>query len=392
MDVEHDESNNETNFIQWYGHMDILNFLKTNWLFSDLTDEQLKNLISISEVKTIPANTYVVKEGATDRDAYIILEGEVEILKRHEKIEHHLSILKVGETFGEMGFIDSGPRSASVKTLKEVQLLVIPFSRIQIKYQQIINNIAKVLTKRLRDTNEVTVKSLQAELIHEKTRIQIGKFFMRLLTLLCIWIFLLSLMTQLAKTFSSSRAILSTGITIALLIMVLEYVIKGIYPPSFYGLTLARWKKNVLTSFLIGISFIAASLIVKNVLLYFFPPQRHVPWFELRFSYLSLVYILFVPVQEFIARGVMQSTLYVFFAKRSPFPAIFVASLLFSVFHVQLGFYFVIFTFFLGLFWGWMYYKQKSLIGPIISHIMIGAWPGFEIGIFQMALKFSLPH
>jgi membrane protease YdiL (CAAX protease family) len=34
-----------------------------------------------------------------------------------------------------------------------------------------------------------------------------------------------------------------------------------------------------------------------------------------------------------------------------------------------------------GLFWGWMFAKQRSLVGVTVSHIAVGLWAIFALGV-----------
>ena len=66
----------------------------------------------------------VLKEGNTDRDAYIIEHGECEVLKNDEVI----ATLGKNEVFGELGWLENLPRSATVKASTDCTLKVIPAS------------------------------------------------------------------------------------------------------------------------------------------------------------------------------------------------------------------------------------------------------------------------
>jgi len=63
----------------------------------------------------------ILKEGNTDRDAYIIEHGECEVRKNDEVI----AILGKNEIFGELGWLQHIPRSATVKAITDCTLRVI---------------------------------------------------------------------------------------------------------------------------------------------------------------------------------------------------------------------------------------------------------------------------
>ena len=72
-------------------------------------------------IKYFKKGQLVLKEGNTDRDAYIIESGQCEVTKNDEV----LAILGKNEIFGELGWLQHIPRSATVKAVSDVTLRVI---------------------------------------------------------------------------------------------------------------------------------------------------------------------------------------------------------------------------------------------------------------------------
>ena len=71
----------------------------------------------------------------------------------------------------------------------------------------------------------------------------------------------------------------------------------------------------------------------------------------------------------------IQSTLSVVLTGRSArWLPIVLSSAVFSMGHQHLGWSYALASFVPGLFWGWMYQRQRSLIGVSISHALIGVW------------------
>jgi membrane protease YdiL (CAAX protease family) len=147
-------------------------------------------------------------------------------------------------------------------------------------------------------------------------------------------------------------------------------------------------------------------LISKWVIISFVPAFKDLPmthfghvkqsWFHL-FSHkapvhgvfvLIAIYMLLIPFQEFIARGCLQSCFQNFF--RGPhhtINAILASNLLFALFHALHPFSFILVAFLLGIFWGWLFERHKSLIGVSVSHILVAAW-GFYILDYSKVLVF----
>jgi membrane protease YdiL (CAAX protease family) len=88
-----------------------------------------------------------------------------------------------------------------------------------------------------------------------------------------------------------------------------------------------------------------------------------------------LLYALLSPVQEFVARGLMQGALSKMLTGTFvPLKSVLVANAVFSISHQHLGLAYSLAVFVPGLFWGWLYHRQGSLLGVSISHVIIGLW------------------
>ncbi len=88
-------------------------------------------------VKTFPANTVIVKQGATGEGMYIIESGTAEIsleLKNGDIIP--LTNIGPGDIFGEMSFYCEGARSANVKALTELKVQVIGKNEVPIELEK----------------------------------------------------------------------------------------------------------------------------------------------------------------------------------------------------------------------------------------------------------------
>lgn len=95
-------------------------------LFAGLSKEEVAALADAAVVRTFPKNTIVVTEGERSDSLYVILSGRVKVFVADENgKELVLNTEGPGEYFGELAF-DEGPRTASVATLEQCRLAVIP--------------------------------------------------------------------------------------------------------------------------------------------------------------------------------------------------------------------------------------------------------------------------
>lgn len=98
--------------------------LKTVPLFSSLTDEQLRLLSPFVQLRSYPRSTFILRAGEETDALYVILSGRVKVLIPDEE-GHEVILTMMGphEFFGEMGLLDDQPRSASVETLEQCDML-----------------------------------------------------------------------------------------------------------------------------------------------------------------------------------------------------------------------------------------------------------------------------
>ena len=94
-------------------------------LLQGLAEEDLERLHAMSHTTTIPAGTFLMREGEPGDTLYIIIDGELEILKSQGGTERVIATRGPGEVIGEMAVLQRAPRFASVRTLRDSRLFMI---------------------------------------------------------------------------------------------------------------------------------------------------------------------------------------------------------------------------------------------------------------------------
>lgn len=95
--------------------------------------------------------------------AYIVDSGRVEIYLTDGETETPISVLGVGEIFGEMALVDGSPRSASARALGECQLTSVSKDQLSERIEQadpIVRLLVNMLIKRIRENNDKLTKSI----------------------------------------------------------------------------------------------------------------------------------------------------------------------------------------------------------------------------------------
>jgi len=127
-------------------------------LFGALCDDVLAHLAGTLETRWVQSGDTIFREGDAAHDMFVVLEGEIEVLKQsREKHDHRVAILGPKDSCGEMSLIDVQPRSATVRCLAPSRLLRVTsedFDRLyryDLKsYALVTLNIARDLSRRLR--------------------------------------------------------------------------------------------------------------------------------------------------------------------------------------------------------------------------------------------------
>lgn len=379
---------------------EIRDLIRDNALFHSFTANQIDQLVSIiGHPKAVKAGDIVVNEGDPPDNVYIVRSGTVEVLKGAIGVEttYRIAELGVGDTIGEVSLLDSGPRSATVRALEDVSLLAIPIDEINALSQSEVSidtrmkiNLAYELGHRLRSSNEATVRNLREKLAEAETRAEMGKFMSRVLIGTCLYMFALGLTSILARTLPDTTWI-SAPILLGFAIGLFLTIKTSVYPLSAYGLTTENWRWAVKESLIYTVLLLVAIVAVKAAVVSMVPSLQGTPVFDLYRSrhttvgmalLAAFVYSLFVPLQEGVARCGLQSSFQMFLTGRFRILwSICLSNMLFSATHIHVSVLLALAVFPVGLLWGWLYYRHKTIIGILVSHIIVGLFTLFIVGI-----------
>lgn len=382
--------------------MDISKFgskLKKVSLFRDLTDTQLSRLISHVREFTIAEGEYLIKEGEKGTDFFFIEDGEVEVIKKNRSNGEDtvICVLRKGQIVGEMSFTEGASREASVKALKETRVLAfsIPVREKDPLFLELKSRISDLLTERLKEENQIVIENISANREHTKARSGLGNLIVHLIALIFLYIYAIRILSILDVQVISST-IISIPILAIFAISMFMLIKSSGYPLSLYGFTWKGSRKSIVESLLYCIPLFAIVVATKWVAINLFPAFNDLKFFHVSpaaadgsapvssvtFAILVALYGLFVPIQEFIFRGAIQSSLEQFLlGKHRTLQAVLISNLPFSMIHLHLSFSLTILVYFFGVFWGWMYARQRSLIGCCINHFLLGLWAFFIVGI-----------
>jgi|GEM_PF-524862 len=375
-------------------------------LLQFLVPEEREQLLQNAKKITLKKNQILMHQGDPADSFFIVLKGKLRATKHVKKktIEHLMGYLRGGEIIGEMAIIENVPRTVTLKATQSTTVLEFKIDQIQ-QFPEIYNKLSIFLGKRtaqrLRYLTDVTVKSMEKELQEAKKHNALGLLMVTVFSLICVYMisqrFLENLAIKLPVT-----TIISAPMVIIIVVIMVWVMKKSGYPWKTFGIRFKNWRYHCVEAIGLSIPVIIVLMISKWIVIHWILKDPSIPLIDpkssvpinMKFSlplYLGslLVYIIIAPLQELIARGALQSGFYVFLLgseKNRTWIAIIISNLIFSLPHLYESPYFAVIVLVPGIFWGWLFARQKTLVGVSVSHIFIGVWMVFVVG-FERTLN-----
>ncbi len=102
-------------------------FLKHIHLFSSISDEHLLAIEKLIVIREFKKNAFVVTQGDDSKSLYLVLSGHLKVVVNDENGKEMIQkFLQTEDYFGELALFDPAPRSASVLTLENSRLAILP--------------------------------------------------------------------------------------------------------------------------------------------------------------------------------------------------------------------------------------------------------------------------
>jgi len=212
--------------------------------------------------------------------------------------------------------------------------------------------------------------------------------FNSLLLALCAYSFFLAILQRYQGN-SMMPTLITAGFSGIFLVISILVIWKTKLPLNFFGITWNNTKKSLLESGLATIIVIVILTLAKMWAVKYWGPFQGTPvvdWSLWGMSYYT--YILIAPIQEFVSRGVLQSSLErsLNSGKYGSIVAIIISSCVFGSFHIFYSLGLAILTVISGFLWGFLFSRQKNIIGISLSHFIIGNYIAL-LGFWALLLK-----
>ena len=161
MDIaHHDPGKMEDNMKTEISIPDKILRLKEINIFEGLSVSELAAIASVTEEVDYPTGETVIREGESGETMFLIIKGEVSVIKgAGEEGEREIELARIGtgDYFGEMALFEDAVRSATIRTAEEARFLILhkqEFTEIVREYPQIALHICKALSARMRELHE----------------------------------------------------------------------------------------------------------------------------------------------------------------------------------------------------------------------------------------------
>ncbi len=133
--------------------------------FASLPSDEIEHLARSLRPRAIPEQTLLLREGGVDDHFYILLEGQVEIIKAlGTDAERLLGILGAGSLLGEMSLFGQDSRhTASVRARSPLQVLEMTraeFDALLHRHPPLAYGMLRTLTQRLDESENLVIRDM----------------------------------------------------------------------------------------------------------------------------------------------------------------------------------------------------------------------------------------
>ncbi len=373
---------------------DKIDFLSKHEISRSLSPSQLEYLANKSQARQYNASDIVASTGELAESCYLLVSGTVDFVVSDEV----MYAVSHNNFFGIMGYYsDDKSRPATYKSIDNTILLEFPYSLLddlKLSDTKLYVIIDHHFTRKL---NAGLIKTNQ-KLVKDKILIKsLMNFFSAIIivTLLSAVLFLVS--KDIGDFLKLHNVLFTCSVLIIYLLIFLVMILRSHFSFKLYGVELGNWKRDIVVSlmftsmfllFLIGIKLLMINFWSFNLPLFEFNAFRSATLFPVLIS--QVVYAVFVIVQEFVCRGIIQGVvMHLAETKYEKIRGILIIVLIFSCAHLGFPSYmFAVLVVVPALFWSLLYeFQGRRLLGVIVSHSIIGIFAISILGFGGVLLR-----
>ena len=134
--------------------------------FADAPAEMLSTIAAAGKIRELVRGDVLFEAGDEPDSIYVVLSGRIAIAIGNRPFDHRESVIALmdeGDLFGEMGMLDTSPRSAGARALEISTVLEIPYSAVRAQLDSsnyLLWNVIRMLSQRLRAMDQALADSV----------------------------------------------------------------------------------------------------------------------------------------------------------------------------------------------------------------------------------------
>lgn len=129
---------------------------------ASLDDEDIATVLRYTEARRYPSGEVAVRYGDVDRSVYVIAAGSFEVVVPTPNGPRPVGVLRVGDIFGDLAFLDGEPRSADVRAVEDSEAFIMTpasFDRLRLAHPRLalsfVLDLGRILSGRFRESSRL---------------------------------------------------------------------------------------------------------------------------------------------------------------------------------------------------------------------------------------------
>ncbi len=346
--------------------------LKKYPIADKLKEDELEKISQLMTIERYKAGELLTKQDSLANDLLFLDEGVVRAIKKDGKRQLVLHEITSPSIIGEMAFINEKKRTADVVAQSDVTVIKLK--------KEALNTVESELLKYkfMISLSQITIDRLDTGSKKMLEEVYLRTRFAKTVILLIAAIGLMNFIVAFNKVLQEYvpyGVIATMGYLVAGVIAF--YIVKVVERPlSCFGLNLYKWKRSLLEGIIIGLLLL---------FIFDFVWERQL-WHEISvvISLGGARYLFSCIMQEFLIRGLLQTSMQEFYQDSKGYLSILIVSFVTTLYHMHLGLLTTLLSFVMSVFLGFIYLRHKNLIGVVVIHFSIGTIAYF-LGFFDQA-------